>query len=149
MWKISYQIVFFPKTGLPFFLILIWAICQLSASWALFLKQKAAHCVLSLWLICIMLRSYMLMLCNTFEFFQSQTWPVFVCVTTANNGIKSKPPKTAWAHAQLDFPRGYWTWVVKYKANIFGWKITKKVLELSKLMTQIWSNKFRLIYFMI
>ena len=39
---------------------------------------------------------------------------------------------------------GYWTWVVKYTANYFGWKITKKVLQLTKLMTQI--PKFRLIY---
>ena len=34
------------------------------------------------------------------------------------------------------------------KANHFGWKITKKVLKLTKLMTQISSSKFRLIYFM-
>ena len=42
-------------------------------------------------------------------------------------------PKTAWAHTQLDFPLGYWTWVVKYKANYFGWKKLQKSVETHKI----------------
>ena len=35
-----------------------------------------------------------------------------------------------WAHhTQLDFSLGYWTLVVKYKANYFGRKITNKVFK--------------------
>ena len=40
-------------------------------------------------------------------------------------------PPTYLMYGPLDFPLGYWTWVVKYKANYFGWKITRKVLKLT------------------
>ena len=55
--------VFFPDLTCHFFLFLY--LCHLPAtcnSWVLFLKQKVVHCVLSFWLVCVMLRSYMLML---------------------------------------------------------------------------------------
>ena len=57
--------VFFSRTGLPFFfffwICVIYLLCT-CYSWVLFLKQKVVHCVLSFWLVCVMLRSYMLML---------------------------------------------------------------------------------------
>ena len=57
----------FSRTGLPsfsffFFFFLICVICLLHASWVLFLQQKIVYCVLTFWLICVMIRSYMLML---------------------------------------------------------------------------------------
>ena len=45
-----------------FFFFLICVICLLHASWVLFLQQKIVYCVLTFWLICVMVRSYMLML---------------------------------------------------------------------------------------
>ena len=46
----------FSRTGLSLFFVFC-VICLVSASWVLFLNQKAIHCVLSFWLICDMLRS--------------------------------------------------------------------------------------------
>ena len=57
-WRMFYWIIFFLELAcLPFF-----AIFLLSASWVLFLKQKAVNCILIFWQICAMLISYMLML---------------------------------------------------------------------------------------
>ena len=55
--------VSFSRPYMPFFQSLY--LCHLPTtcySWVLFLKQKVVHCVLSFWLVCVMLRSYMLML---------------------------------------------------------------------------------------
>ena len=59
----SYGYVFFPRPYLPFFSFFIFAsfACYMQY-WVLFLKQKVVHCVLSFWLVCVMLRSYILML---------------------------------------------------------------------------------------
>ena len=48
----------------------------------LFLKYNIVHCVLSFWMICVMLRSYTCWcFCNNFGFFQTHMW---LCVITAN-----------------------------------------------------------------
>ena len=129
--------VFFFQNWSPFsfFFFFFLDLCHFPVtcySWVLLLKQKVVHSVLSFWLVCVILRSYMLILlwylCNLFRYSK----PMWLCVITANTRI------------QLDFPLRYWTWVVKYKSNYFGWKITQKVLKLKKLMTQI--SMFRLIY---
>ena len=55
--------VFFSRFGLPFLFFLY--LCHLSDTyynWVLFLKQKVVHCVLSFWLVCVMLNCYTLML---------------------------------------------------------------------------------------
>ena len=59
---------------------------------------------------------------------------------------KSKP-KLAWAHTQLDFPLGYWTWVKKHKLNHFGWKSTK-IVQTHKINDSnvIFISIFRLTY---
>ena len=147
MWKMSSKESFFPDRGYHFFLFLY--LCHSPAacfSWVLFLKLKVVHFVLSFWLVCVMLRSYMLII---FQYFwiSSQIDPdVTLCYRCMQTGIGLKlvQTKTAWAHTQLDFPLAYWIWVVKYKAKCFGWKNTLKVLKLTKLMTQI--STFRLIY---
>ena len=57
-WRVS-----FSRPGLPFFLFLY--LCQSPTtcySQVLFLKQEVVHCVLSFWLVFVMLRSYMLIL---------------------------------------------------------------------------------------
>ena len=117
-----------------------WLACYVLVGFCL--KQKVVPCILSFWRICVMLRSYILILFNIFEFFQSQAL-FYHC----KHWNYSKP-KTAWAHTQLDFPVGYANWVVKYKANYFGWRIIKKRLKLTKLMTETSSfiSKYRLIY---
>ena len=64
--EIAFWRVLFSRPGLPFFSF--WDLCHLPAtcySCVLFSKQKVAHCVLSFWLVCTMLRSY-----NSFELFQ-------------------------------------------------------------------------------
>ena len=110
-----------------------WLACYVLVEFCL--KQKVVPCVLSFWGICVILRSYMLILLNIFEFFHSQTL-FYHC----KHWNYSKP-KTAWAHTQLDFAVGY-------KANYSGWPITKKKLKLTKLMTEIsfFISKFRFIY---
>ena len=138
---------FFPDLGYHFFLFLyLFHLPATCYSWVLILKQKVVDCVLSFWLVFVMLRSYMLMI---FQYFwiSSQIEPDvtlrYHCMQTGI-GLELVQTKTAWAHTQLDCPLGYWIWVVKYKAKRFGWKNTLKVLKLTKLMTQI--STFRLIY---
>ena len=48
----------FSRPGLPFFSFFLFV----PFAYYMFLKQKVAHCVLSFWLVCVMLRSYMLMI---------------------------------------------------------------------------------------
>ena len=62
-WKMSSEMSLFPGLARHFFLFLY--LCHLPAtcySWVLFSKQKVVHYVLSFWLICVRLRSYMLIL---------------------------------------------------------------------------------------
>ena len=128
MWSL-----FFPELGCFFFFLffLICVICLSPASWLLRLKQKFVHCILSSWLIWLMLRSYTCWcFCNTFIIFPE---PDFVLSLQIQELVQ-----TAWAHTQLDFSlMRYLSWVVKYKGNKSGWKINKKMLKLTKLITQI------------
>ena len=126
MWKVSYEESLFPETlsAIYFFFLYLCHSPTTCCSWVLFLKEKVVHCVLSFWLVCVMLRSYMLMFFK-YLWICSQIEPdatlCYHCMHTLE--LESKP-KTAWAQTPLDFPLGYWTWVVKYKANYFGWKNT-------------------------
>ena len=63
MWKASSEESLFPDLVCHFFLFLyLYHSSTTCYSWILFLKQKVVHCVLSFWLVYVMLRSYMLML---------------------------------------------------------------------------------------
>ena len=127
---------YFPDLACHFFLFLY--LCHSPAtchSWVLFLKQKIVHCVLAFWLVCVMPRNYILML-SQYLWLSSQIEPDVTLCYHCTQKLELVQTKIAWAHNQLDFPLGYWTWVVKYKANYFGWKNTKKKLKLTKLMTQ-------------
>ena len=87
MWKMSSEEFFFPDLTCHFFLFLY--LCHLPAtcnSWVLFLKQKVVHCVLSFWLVCVMLRSYMLMLFQ-YLWISSQIEPDVICVITARKHL--------------------------------------------------------------
>ena len=76
-------------------------------------------------------------LCNVFnvmfQFFLCDVFDVFVwcflkqlwCYHCKHcNYVK---PKTVWARTQLDFPLGYWIWVVKYKAILWLKNYQEKV----------------------
>ena len=82
--------VFFSRTVQPFFVFLWICVIYLTCynSWVLILNQKVVHCVLSFWLVCVMLKSYMLMLWQYLSISSdraSQMW--WLCVITANTGI--------------------------------------------------------------
>ena len=63
------NIFFFQRTGLSFFYFCHLP-CYLLVCFCF--KQRVVHCVLSVSLICVMLRIYMLIFLYTFEFFESQ-----------------------------------------------------------------------------
>ena len=111
----------------PDICFLICVICLQHAIWVLFLKQNVAYCVLSFLLVCVILKCYMLMFLSYLWIFQNHMW---LCVIISLQTLEL---------VQLDFPLGYWTWVIKYKANYYSWKISKKVLILTKLVTQFLS----------
>ena len=137
-WRVFFFFQIWPALFIFFCLIHLPATYY---GWVLFLKQKVVHCVLSFWLVCVMLKSYIPML---FQYFwissQTKLDVTYHCMQI----LKLVWTKNSMSSHSVRFPMGYWTWVVKYTANYFGWKITKKVLKLTKLMTQI--PKFRLIY---
>ena len=63
MWKVSSDVSLFPDLTCHFLIFLYLCHSPIPCCcWVLFLKQKVVHCVLSFWLVCVMLRSYMLML---------------------------------------------------------------------------------------
>ena len=142
-WRVSFS------RDLVCHLFLFLYLCHLPTtccSWVLFLKEKVVHCVLSFWLVCVMLRSYVLMFFK-YLWICSQIEPdatlCYHCMHTLE--LESKP-KTAWAQTHLDFPLGLWTWVVKsIKQITLAEKNTKKVLKLTKLMTQIswWAHLWK------
>ena len=108
--------VFFSRTGLPFFfffwICVIYLLCT-CYSWVLFLKQKVVHCVLSFWLVCVMLRSYMLMLFQ-YLWISSQIEPDVTLCYHCMQTLELVQTKSSMSTLnQLDFPLGYWTWVVK------------------------------------
>ena len=126
MWKMSSEESFFPEMACQFFLFL--DLCHLLAmyyKWVL-LKQKVVHCVLSFWLFFVsffLCYAYIEVTCwcfySTFEFLQTEA---------------ARCDSNWWAHhTQLDFSLGYWTLVVKYKANYFGRKIANKVFTTHKI----------------
>ena len=137
--------VFFSTPGLPFFfffcVVLPFTCYMLFVFCFTNTKLSTVFWVFDWSVLCLEVKCWCFS--NTFEFLlrKNQMW---LCVINACKHWNKSKPKTARAHTQLDFPLGYWTWVVMYKANYFGWKITKKVLKLTKLMTQI--SMFRLIY---
>ena len=131
---------FFPDLACNFFLFLY--LCHSPAtcySWVLFLKQKVVllkqkvvHCVLSFWLACVMLRSYMLMLFPNL-WISSQIEPDVTLCYHYTQTLELVQTKNSMSSHSLDFALGYWIWAVKYKANYFGWKNSKKELKLTKL----------------
>ena len=62
---------FFQRTGLSFLFFFLFVLFACYVLVRFCLKPKVVHCVLSFWLIYVMLRSYMLIFLNTFEFLQS------------------------------------------------------------------------------
>ena len=141
MWKMSSEEFFFPDLTCHFFLFLY--LCHLPAtcnSWVLFLKQKVVHCVLSFWLVCVMLRSYMLMLFQ-YLWISCQIEPDVTLCYHCMQTLELVPTKNSMSYYSVRFPSGLLNLIVKYKANYFGWKNTKKVSKLTKLMTQI--SKFK------
>ena len=104
------------------FHFLICVIFLLRFSWVL-LKTEVAHCILSFWLMYVILTKYIFhKFLWSYFFYQCKYW---------------NQSNTTWAHTQLDFPLGYINCVVKYKANYFDWKITKKKFKVTKLMTEV------------
>ena len=62
IWKASSEESVFSDLACHFFVFLY--LCHSPTtyySWILFLQQNVVHCVLSFWLVCVMLRRYMLM----------------------------------------------------------------------------------------
>ena len=128
-----------------FFFFLICVFYLQSASSVLFLKKTAVHCVLSFWPICVMLRSYMLMFWYYYlwNFSESDVTSVWVLSLKTQELVQTKKSMSSgtvrFSSMVLNLSSKE-----KYKTNHFGWKITKKVLKLTELMTQISSGMFRL-----
>ena len=126
-----------------FFLICVFYLQ--SASSVLFLKKTAVHCVLSFWPTCVMLRSYMLMFWYYYlwNFSESDVTSVWVLSLKTQELVQTKKSMSSgtvrFSSMVLNLSSKE-----KYKTNHFGWKITKKVLKLTELMTQISSGMFRL-----
>ena len=148
MWKVSAEESLFPGLACHFFIFLY--LCHSPTtcySWVLFLKLEVVHCVLSFWLLCVMLRSYMLILFqDQYLWISFQIEPDVTLCYHCMQPLELAQTKNGMSSHSLRFPSGLLKLSSKkYKANYFGaWKNTKKVLKLTKLMIQI--SKFRLIY---
>ena len=71
MKKFLMKSLFFPESWPAIFVLFVSFSCYIHVGFCL--KQKFWHCVLSFWLISVMIRSYMLIFFNTLESFQSHT----------------------------------------------------------------------------
>ena len=103
----------FSRPGLPFFLFLY--LCHSPTTcynWVLFLKQKVVHCVLSFRLV-YMLRSYILMLFQYLWIFSQIEPDVTLCYHCMQTLELVQTKSSMSTLNQVDFPLGYWTWVVK------------------------------------
>ena len=117
---------FFSRNGLPFFGFDLCHICLLSATWVLFLKRKLpiAFC------------EFMLRKLHIYNnFFRSRQDFVLSLQTLELVQTKS----TMSSHLVRFSSAGILNLSNKEKANYFDWKIKKKMLKLTKLMTQILS----------
>ena len=145
MWKVSSEESLFPDLACHFFLFLY--LCHSPTTcycWLLLLKQKVAHCVLSFWLVCVMLRSYMLMLFQ-YLWIPSKIEPDVTLRYHCMQTLELVQTKNSMSSHSVRFSsRVLNLSSKKYKAKYFDWKNTKKVLKPAKLITQI--SKFRLIY---
>ena len=143
--NVIWRVFLFPELATFFFFFFFVNLCHLSAtcySWVLFLKQKVVHSVLSFdWSVC-RVKVTCWWFCNTFEFLQMETAPCDFMLSLQS--LELVQTKNGMSSHSVRFPLRYWTWVEKYKENYFDWKITKKVLKLTKLTAQI--SKCRPIY---
>ena len=146
MWKVSSEEPLSPDLACHFFLFLY--LCHSPTtcdSWVFLLKQKVVHGGLSFWLIWVMLSSSTLLL---FQYLWTSS-QIEADVTLYHHHcmqtLRLVQTKNSMSSHSVRFSSRVLNLISKkYKANYFGWKNTKKVLKLTKLMTQI--SRFRLIY---
>ena len=121
----SYWIVFFSRNGLPFFLFDLPHIFLLSASWFLFFKDKAVHCILWVYVKKI---SYIYK-----NFFRARS--DFVLSLETLGLVQTK--RNLSSHSVSFSSASVLNLSIKDKANYFDCKINKKILKLTNLMIQI------------
>ena len=104
----------------------------------LLLKQKVVPCVLSFWLVCVMLRSYMLMF-SPFLWISSQIEPDVTLCCHCMQTLELVQTKNNMSSHSVRFSSGVLNLSSKKcKAKYFGWKNTNKVL---KSLGSLWKNR--------
>ena len=120
MWKVSAEESLFPGLACHFFLFLY--LCHSPTtcySWVLFLKLEVVHCVLSFWLLCVMLRSYMLILFqDQYLWISFQIEPDVTLCYHCMQPLELVQTKNGMSSHSLRFPSGLLKLSSKkYKAN--------------------------------
>ena len=131
MWKVSAEESLFPDLVCHFFLFLY--LCHSPTtcnSWVLLSKLEVVHCVLSFWLLCVMLRSYMLILFqDQYLWISFQIEPDVTLCYHCMQPLELVQTKNSISSHSVRFPSGLLKLSSKkYKGKYFGaWKNTKKV----------------------
>ena len=139
-WRVS-----FSRPGLPFFFFVFVFVPFTYYMLLLAFVIKTESCPLcSEFCVCVMLRSYMLMLFQ-YLWIPSKVEPDVTLRYHCMQTLELVQTKNSMSSHSVRFSsRVLNLSSKKYKAKYFDWKNTKKVLKPAKLITQI--SKFRLIY---